>query len=238
MEKFIKITGEAGQNPTFINPETIVKVHHDNGDGSVSIDFVNGNGLALPPGPGADEFLAKFTGGAIIPTAHPIINERHPLQVFIVHPNDSSLFTVAEWRERAERDGFDPTIAEEVAIRFPDGHIAAIEKRNLPERTQEDHIKYLADEGAGRRLGRRDEWIYVYDARFIPEGGNLDEALELIGGDPITRVYWTEERDADVQSNSGGAWVFGGNTGDVGYGSGRVNAYYGRGFRAFDIEDF
>lgn len=176
MKKFIKISAENGQNPSFI--------------------------------------------------------ERHPLQVFIVHPNDSSLFTVAEWRERAERDGFDPTIAEEVAVRFPDGHIAAIEKRNLPERTQENHIKYLADEGAGRRLGRRDEWIYVYDARFIPEGGDLDEALELIGGQPITRVYWTEERDADVQSNSISAWFFYGSSGNLSYGGTRVDAFCGRGFRA------
>ena len=232
MKEFIKISAENGQNPSFIALSAIVKVDNKDSDGSVKIDLVNGNSLILPPGPGADEFLAKFTGGAIIPTAHPIITERHPLQVFIVHPNDSSLFTVAEWRERAERDGFDPTIAEEVAVRFPDGHIAAIEKRNLPERTQEDHIKYLADEGAGRRLGRRDEWIYVYDARFIPEGGNLDEALELIGGDRITRVYWTEERDADVQSGSSTAWIFHGNYGSVDYGYYRIDAYYGRGFRA------
>lgn len=232
MKGFIKISAENGQNPSFIALSAIVKVDNKDSDGSVKIDLVNGNNLILPPGPGADEFLAKFTGGAIIPTAHPIITERRPLQVFIVHPNDSSLFTVAEWREHAERDGFDPTIAEEVAVRFPDGHIAAIEKRNLPERTQEGHIKYLADEGAGRRLGRRDEWIYVYDARFIPEGGNLDEALELIGGDRITRVYWTEERDADVQSYSSNAWFFYGTYGHLNHGHTRISAYSGRGFRA------
>ena len=232
MKEFIKITNESGQNPTFIALDAIVKVDGRASDESIKIDLMNGNSLILPPGPGADEFLAKFTGGSIIPGPAIKPEGRQPLQVFIVHPDDSSLFTVAEWRERAERDGFDPTTAKEVAVRFPDGHTAAIEKLNRPERTQEEHIKVLEKEGTGRRLGRRDEWIYVYDARFIPEGGNLDEALELIGGDKITRIYWTEEGDADVQSASNIAWLFYGNDGYLDYGYSRVYAYYGRGFRA------
>lgn len=234
MKEFIKIAGVNNENPTFIALDGIVKVDGRSSDGSIKIDLVNGNSLILPPGKGADEFLAKFTEGKII-IKDPVPaegQERTPLAVYIIHPNTGELLTVAAWKELCGESGLNPAEAVEVAVRFPDGHIAAIDKRNLQERTQEEHIKFLKEEGSGRRLGRRDEWIYIYDARFLPEGGTLDEALELIGGDPITRVYWTEERDADVQSGSSFAWFFYGAGGFLNFGNGRLHAYYGRGFRA------
>lgn len=40
------------------------------------------------------------------------------------------------------------------------------------------------------------------------------------------------------QSNASAAWIFYGGSGSLSYGDGRVTAWYGRGFRAFNIEDF
>ena len=74
---------------------------------------------------------------------------------------------------------------------------------------------YPADrtvEGAFRLPTRR-ECLDMYDARFQ----GLDDALKLIGGDPLTGCWiWTGDEDPDPEYNSNGAFIF---TGDYGNGS-------------------
>ncbi len=47
----------------------------------------------------------------------------------------------------------------------------------------------------------------------------MDEALALVGGNPIRGLMWTCEGDTDPRSNVSNAWYFGGAHGTLYYGS-------------------
>ena len=160
------------------------------------------------------------------------------VEVFIVHPDDGSLFTPEQWKERAEKDGFDPATAHWVAIRNEFGQTFALHKKQLAEGAEDSDkkVEFKFDEALEKAkaldgtTGTRKQWIDVYEA--IHTAG-LNDALELIGGDKITgKWYWTQEKDSD-QSYASSAWVFNGNNGYLNSGNGRISAYSARVFRAF-----
>lgn len=79
------------------------------------------------------------------------------------------------------------------------------------------------------RLPTRRECLDVYDARFQ----GLDDALRLIGGDPLTDNWiWTGDEDPDPESNSDYAFIFYGNYGGV-LNNSKYNASAVRPFSAF-----
>lgn len=79
------------------------------------------------------------------------------------------------------------------------------------------------------RLPTRRECLDVYDARFQ----GLDDALRLIGGDPLTDYWiWTGDEDPDPEFSSSGAFVFNGNYGGV-RGNYKYGTYTVRPFSAF-----
>ena len=81
----------------------------------------------------------------------------------------------------------------------------------------------------GFRLPTRRECLDVYDARFQ----GLDDALRLIGGDPLTNYWiWTGDEDPDPESNSTNAFIFNGNYGNVNSNS-KYSTYAVRPFSAF-----
>lgn len=79
------------------------------------------------------------------------------------------------------------------------------------------------------RLPTRRECLDVYDARFQ----GLDDALRLIGGDPLTD-YWilTGDEVPAPEYNFSNAFVFHGNYGNV-YITNKYNTYAVRPFSAF-----
>lgn len=130
------------------------------------------------------------------------------MDIYVINPDNNNPVSVEEWKKES-----DPTRAEFVAISVTGG-ILVIKKKRLPGNyTFEEAEKACADLdpfcGAAFRSPTRKECIDIYDARFQ----GLDEALDLVGGDPIRGPFWTCERDTDPGYNVIGAWIFGGTYG-------------------------
>lgn len=148
--------------------------------------------------------------------------------VQIIDPATGRPVSVKEWEKVA-----DPTTAEAVLITNEFGQQFLLLK-------SEDR-KYFtfgqANEMAaalGGTTGTRKQWIDVYEA--IHTAG-LNDALKLIGGNPIRDAwYWTCEKDSD-QSYAYSAWIFYGNYGYLSYGNARLGANAARVFRAFQNPD-
>jgi hypothetical protein len=89
-----------------------------------------------------------------------------------------------------------------------------ISKKNLEEQTFDDAQKSAAKVtlcGNTCRCAARKESHDIYDARFR----GLDEAMQLIGGDPLTNSYWTCEADPDPEYYVNTAFIYGGFYGTV-----------------------
>lgn len=131
------------------------------------------------------------------------------MEIYVINPDNNKPVSVEEWKKES-----DPTRAEFVAISVTGG-ILVIKKKRLPGNyTFEEAEKACADLdpfcGAAFRSPTRKECIDIYDARFQ----GLDEAIELVGGDPIKRGWiWTCERDTDPEYYVNSAWFFSGNNG-------------------------
>ena len=160
------------------------------------------------------------------------------VHIFIVHPDDGSWFTPEQWKERAEKDGFDPTSAHWIAIVNEFGQKFLLHKNQIKEGSDDSDkkVEFKFNEALEKAkaldgaTGTRKQWIDVYEAIYT---AGLNDALELIGGDKITgKWYWTQEKDSD-QSYANGAWVFYGAYGYLSSGYDRVGAYSARVFRAF-----
>lgn len=133
------------------------------------------------------------------------------MDIYVINPDNNNLVPVEEWKKESN-----PARAEFVAISVTGG-ILVIKKKSLPGNyTFEEAEKACADLdpfcGAAFRSPTRKECIDIYDARFQ----GMDEALELVGGDPIKGLFWTCERDADPRYNVDGAWLFNGAGGNLG----------------------
>ena len=130
------------------------------------------------------------------------------MEIYVINPDNNKPVPVEEWKKES-----DPTRAEFVAISVTGG-ILVIKKKRLPGNyTFEEAEKACADLdplcGSPLRSPTRKECIDIYDARFQ----GLDEALDLVGGDPIRGLFWTCERDPDPRYNVDDAWFFGGTSG-------------------------
>jgi hypothetical protein len=113
-----------------------------------------------------------------------------------------------EWKKQS-----DPTTAQCVALVAGQTRLL-ISKKNLEEQNFDDAQKSAAKVtlcGNTCRCAARKESHDIYDARFR----GLDEAMQLIGGDPLTNSYWTCEADPDPEYNSRTAFIYYGNAGTV-----------------------
>lgn len=146
----------------------------------------------------------------------------------IIDPATGRPVSVKEWEKVA-----DPTTAEAVLITNEFGQQFLL----LKSEDQKYFTFSQANEMAaalGGSTGTRKQWIDVYEA--IHTAG-LNDALKLIGGNPIRNTwYWTCEKDSD-QSYAGSAWYFYGSSGIVGSGNARFHASAARVFRAFQNPD-
>lgn len=135
------------------------------------------------------------------------------MTIYIIDPRNGHLRTIEKWRKEP-----DPTIAELVCISGSmTGHI--LMHKNLL-RDENGIIKCTWDKACelvehleiASTLPTRHQCIDIYDARFC----GLDEALRLIGGDPLTGSWiWTGDEDPDPECNSNSAFIFLGNLGSV-----------------------
>lgn len=127
-------------------------------------------------------------------------------KILILNPDTGVFVQLDEWKKES-----DPTRAEVVAIDTPYYRIA-IRKKFVGESLTFKRAQKAAAEveilGQKCRCPRRNECTYIYDARF----NGLDEALELIGGDPIKGLIWTCDEDADPEfarrNYANYAWFF------------------------------
>ena len=129
-------------------------------------------------------------------------------KILILNPDTGVFVQLDEWKKES-----DPTRAEVVAIDTPYYRIAIRKKfvgENLNFKKAQEAAAKVEILGQQCRCPRRNECTYIYDARF----NGLDEALELIAGDPIKGWIWTCDEDADTEFArryyATGAWFFSG----------------------------
>lgn len=128
------------------------------------------------------------------------------MTIYIIDSRNGHLRTIEQWRKEP-----DPTIAELVCISGSmTGHIL-MHKKLL--RDENGIIKCTWDKACelvehleiSSTLPTRHQCIDIYDARFC----GLDDALRLIGGDPLTSDWiWTGDEDTEPEYNSSFTFVF------------------------------
>jgi hypothetical protein len=122
------------------------------------------------------------------------------LKISVLNPADDTPVPAAEWMRRDDKESAEWLLIEVALPQF---------KFKLHKKEQGTLSWFEAVskcEAAGGRAGTRAELLALYDARF---GHGLNEILDAIGGDPIRGWYWTQEEDADPQSNATRAWGVG-----------------------------
>ena len=135
-------------------------------------------------------------------------------KILILNPDTREFVQLDEWRKEK-----DPTRAEVVTVDTPYYRIA-IHKNFVGERmnfkTAQETAGTVEILGQKCRCPRRIESIYIYDARF----NGLDDAIDLIGGDSRSTIWWTCDEDAEgwfARRNSANhAWFFNGTHGYLG----------------------
>lgn len=154
------------------------------------------------------------------------------MKLFIINPDNGQLVAAKDWRNEEQ-----PKHANFIVIENNDGTRFMMSKKRIADGTRMtfDDAKKRAAEAeidgfSGFNLGSLDNWVSVYEARFIEDDMDLDDVLKLIGGDDLFNWCWV---DRAFQSASGSAWVFSGTYGSLDHGSNRVYADYARVFRAF-----
>lgn len=148
------------------------------------------------------------------------------MTIYIIDPRSGGFCTIERWRKEP-----DPTIAELVYIDGYNPSLIAIHKNilrdenKIPEKFAWEDAKEAVKkfrintktpniDVAPFRLPTRRECLDVYDARFQ----GLDDALRLIGGDPLTDYWtWTGDEDPDPEYTSNYAFIFYGYNGGVYY---------------------
>ena len=161
-------------------------------------------------------------------------SEKRTFNIAIVNPDNGEIVPVDEWRKEQN-----PTRASVVCLNIGGRVWLAIAKCNADggkehnfDKANDIASKVTFDgcDGATFRLPTRHECVDMYDARFA----GLDDALSLIGGDPLTRWFWTCESDADPEYGAAYAVVFYGICGILYYGS-KCGSYTVRPVSAFEI---
>ena len=145
-------------------------------------------------------------------------NEKRTFNIAIVNPDNGEIVPVDEWRKEQN-----PTRASVVCLNIGGNMWLAIAKCNADggeghnfNEANDIASKATFDgcDGATFRLPTRHECTDIYDARFA----GLDDAVSLIGGDPLTSCFWTCESDSDPEYNAAGAFIFRGGNGALGSG--------------------
>lgn len=142
-------------------------------------------------------------------------SEKRTFNIAIVNPDNGEIVPVDEWRKEQN-----PTRASVVCLNIGGKVWLAIAKCNADggkghnfDEANDIASKVTFDgcDGATFRLPTRHEFTDIYDARFA----GLDDAVSLIGGDPLTSWFWTCESDPDPGYNATHAFFFNGYHGGV-----------------------
>ena len=161
-------------------------------------------------------------------------SEKRTFNIAIVNPDNGEIVPVDEWRKEQN-----PTRASVVCLNIGGKVWLAIAKCNADggKRHNFDEANDIASkatfdgcDGATFRLPTRHECTDIYDARFA----GLDDAVSLIGGDPLTSWFWTCESDPDPEYGATVAFVFHGYTGVLN-GNGKGNSHTVRPVSAFEL---
>lgn len=142
-------------------------------------------------------------------------NEKRTFNIAIVNPDNGEIVPIDEWRKEQN-----PTRASVVCLNIGGKVWLAIAKCNADGGKEHNFdeandiaskVTFDGCDGATFRLPTRHECVDIYDARFA----GLDDALSLIGGDPLTRWFWTCESDTDPEYNATFAFFFNGSHGGL-----------------------
>lgn len=161
-------------------------------------------------------------------------SEKRTFNIAIVNPDNGEIVPVDEWRKEQN-----PTRASVVCLNIGGKVWLAIAKCNADggkghnfDEANDIASKATFDgcDGATFRLPTRHECIDIYDARFA----GLDDAVSLIGGDPLTSWFWTRESDPDPECNATSAFIFSGTNGEL-YNSNKCNSTTVRPVSAFEL---
>lgn len=140
-------------------------------------------------------------------------SEKRTFNIAIVNPDNGEIVPVDEWKKEQN-----PTRASVVCLNIGGRVWLAIAKCNADGGKEHNFdeandiaskVTFDGCDGATFRLPTRHECVDIYDARFA----GLDDALSLIGGDPLTRWFWTCESDTDPEYTAAYAFSFNGNSG-------------------------
>lgn len=143
-------------------------------------------------------------------------SEKRTFNIAIVNPDNGEIVPVDEWRKEQN-----PTRASVVCLNIGGKVWLAIAKCNADggKGHNFDEANNIASkatfdgcDGATFRLPTRYECTDIYDARFA----GLDDAVSLIGGDPLTSWFWTCESDPDPECIATYAFLFSGDNGELG----------------------
>lgn len=143
-------------------------------------------------------------------------SEKRTFNIAIVNPDNGEIVPVDEWRKEQN-----PTRASVVCLNIGGKVWLAIAKCNADgdKGHNFDEANNIASkatfdgcDGATFRLPTRYECTDIYDARFA----GLDDAVSLIGGDPLTSWFWTCESDPDPECIATYAFLFTGDNGEFG----------------------
>lgn len=144
-------------------------------------------------------------------------NEKRTFNIAIVNPDNGEIVPVDEWRKEQN-----PTRASVVCLNIGGKVWLAIAKCNADggkghnfDEANDIASKVTFDgcNGATFRLPTRHECTDIYDARF----SGLDDAVSLIGGDPLTSWFWTRESDPDPEYTATYAFLVDGTYGVLNY---------------------
>lgn len=161
-------------------------------------------------------------------------SEKRTFNIAIVNPDNGEIVPVDEWRKEQN-----PTRASVVCLNIGGRVWLAIAKCNADGGKEHNFdeandiaskVTFDGCDGATFRLPTRHECVDIYDARFA----GLDDALSLIGGDPLTRWFWTCESDTDPEYNAASAFLFYGYYGNLDN-FGKCGSYTVRPVSAFEI---
>lgn len=161
------------------------------------------------------------------------VTPTNKVEVFVLDPETGKLCETEDWK----KDN-DPERAEWAAIRNEKGETILLHKNSItmnrnPEIKFDNANEAAASFVGGGYIGLRKDWIDVYEAIHTAE---LNETLELIGGEPIEdEWYWTKEKDSHW-AYAANAWIFYGSSGEFGNCSYRLSECYARVFRSFNLK--
>ena len=147
------------------------------------------------------------------------------MQTLIINPDTKQPVTINDWRKDQN-----PARANLVLLDLDGYKLLMAKNHSEKEYNWQDANNYAAeftaDGFSSFRLRTRKENVDIYDCRFI---GQLDEALELIGGNANRGCSWGCERDTDPAYSDQRDWFFNGDSG-IAY-----SGYFYRGYLAVPV---